>query len=62
MKPARCIPLLSIFISTSVHVSANYVPIIRRTYYIYATLVFWWGNLREGDHSEVCHPRCVLKD
>jgi len=38
--------LLSIFISTSVHVSGNCVPIIRETYCIYATLVFftlcWW--------------------
>jgi hypothetical protein len=33
--------LLSIFISTSVHVSGNYVPIIRRTYCIYATPVFF---------------------
>jgi hypothetical protein len=31
--------LLSIFISTSVRVSSNYVPIIRRTYCIYVTLV-----------------------
>ena len=41
MKPTRCTLLLSIFISTSVHVSGNYVPIIRRTYCIYATLVFF---------------------
>jgi hypothetical protein len=41
MKPTRCTPLLSIFISTSVHVSGNYVRIIRRTYCIYATLVFF---------------------
>jgi len=39
IKPNRCTLLLSIFISTSVHVSGNYVPIIRRTYCIYATLV-----------------------
>jgi len=32
MKPAMYTVLLSIFISTSVHVSGNYVPIIRRTY------------------------------
>jgi len=38
MKPTRCTLLLSIFISTSVHVSDNYVSIIRRTYCIYATL------------------------
>ena len=41
MKPTRCTLLLSIFISTSLHVSGNYVPIIRITYCIYATLVFF---------------------
>jgi len=41
MKPTRCTLLLSIFISTSLHVSGNYVPIIRKTYYIYATMVFF---------------------
>jgi len=41
MKPARCTLFLSIFISTILHVSGNYVPIIMRTYYIYATLVFF---------------------
>jgi len=41
MKPTRCTLILSIFISISVHVSGNYVPIIRRTYCIYATLVFF---------------------
>jgi len=41
MKQTRCTLLLSIFISTSLHVSDNYVPIIRRTYCIYATLVFF---------------------
>ena len=41
MKPTRCTLLLSIFISTSLHVLGNYVPIIRRTYCIYATLVFF---------------------
>ena len=39
MKPTRCTLLLSIFISTSLHVSGNYVPIIRRNYCIYGTLV-----------------------
>ena len=39
MKPTRCTLLLSIFISTSLHVSGNYVPIIRRTHCIYATLL-----------------------
>jgi len=41
MKPARCTLLLNIFISTSLHVSGKYVPIIRRTYCIYAQLVFF---------------------
>jgi len=41
MKPPRCTLLLSIVISTSLHVSGNYVPIIRRTYCIHATLVFF---------------------
>jgi len=41
IKPTRCTLLLSIYISTSLHVSCNYVPIIRRTYCIYATLVFF---------------------
>ena len=34
MKPTRCTLILSIFISTSIHVSGNYVSIIRRTYCI----------------------------
>jgi len=37
MKPARC----TLLISTSVHVSGTYVSIIRRSYCIYATLVFF---------------------
>ena len=41
MKPNRYTLILGIFISTSVHVSGKYVPIIRRTYYICATLVFF---------------------
>jgi len=41
MKPTRCTLLLSIFISTSLHVSGNYVPIIRRNYCICAALVFF---------------------
>jgi len=40
MKPSRC-TLLSVFISTSLHVSGNYIPIIMRTYCMYATLVFF---------------------
>ena len=41
MKPTRCTLLLSTFISNSLRVSGNWVPIIRRTYCIYATLVFF---------------------
>ena len=41
MKPNRCTLLLSIFISTSLHVSGNYVPIIRTAYCIYGTMVFF---------------------
>jgi len=41
MKPTGCKLLLSIFISNSLHVSGNYVPIIRRTYCIRAILVFF---------------------
>ena len=36
-----CTLFLSIFISTSLHVSVNYMPIIRRTYCVYALLVFF---------------------
>ena len=54
MKQNRCTLLLSIFISASLHVSGNYVPIIRRTYCIYATLVFFtvygWLSGRIGAH------------
>jgi len=53
MKPTRCTLLLSIFISTSLDVSGNCMPIIRRTYCIYATLVFftlygWLSGLLVG--------------
>jgi len=57
MKPARCTLLLSIFISNSLHVSGNYVPIVRTTYCIYATLVFFtvygWlsANQTEKDYT-----------
>jgi len=53
MKPTRCTLLLSIFISTSLHVSGNYMPIIRTAYRIYGTLVFfilygWLSGLLVG--------------
>jgi len=51
--------LLSVFISTSLHVSGNYVPIIRSTYCIYATLVYltlygWLSGLLQqtATHTE----------
>ena len=47
MKPTRCTLLLSVFISNSLHVSDNYVPIIRRTYCIYETLVFFTLQTRQ---------------
>ena len=40
-KPKKCTLILSIFISTSLHISGNYVSIIRRTYFIYATLILF---------------------
>jgi len=51
-KPTSCTLILSIFILNSVHVSGNYVQIIRRTYCIYATLVFiilygWLSGLQQ---------------
>ena len=53
-KPTRCTILLSIFISTSLHVSGNYVPIIRRTYCIYVTLVFFTV------YGWLSGPRCTI--
>jgi len=41
MKPTKCTLLFSIFITISLHISGNYVSIIRRTYCIYATLIFF---------------------
>jgi len=41
MKPTICTLLSNIFISVSLHVSGNCVLIIRRTYCIHATLVFF---------------------
>jgi len=47
MKAIRCTLLLRIFISTSLHVSDNYVPIISTAYCIYATLVFFILQTRQ---------------
>jgi len=56
MKPTMCTLLLNIFISTNLHVSGNYVPIVRRTYCICATLVFftlygWLSGLQTRQHT-----------
>jgi len=53
MKPTRCTLLLTIFISTSLRVLGNYVPILRRACRIYATLAFftlygWLSGLLDG--------------
>ena len=60
MKPTRCTLFLSTFISTSLHISGNYVTMIRRTYCIYATLVFfaaygWLSGLLVGMRPQ-SHP------
>jgi hypothetical protein len=54
MKPTRCTLLLSIFISTSLHVSGDYVPIIRRIYFICTTLIFF--TLYVAVWSAGCRP------
>jgi hypothetical protein len=40
INPTRCIILLSIFISLPYRFWGNHVPIIRKNYCIYTTLVF----------------------
>jgi len=44
MKPTRWTLLLTIFISTSLYVSGNYVPIIRKTYCIVIIIIFIYCN------------------
>ena len=67
MKPTTCTLLLNIFISTSVHVSGTYVPIISRTYCTYATLVFftvyvesfkYLGSILTNDGRCTCEIKC----
>ena len=66
MKPTRFTLLPSIFISTSLHVSGNYVHIIRRTYCIYATLVFftlygWLSDLHvSGNYVCIIRRTCCI--
>jgi len=63
MKPTRSTLLLSTFISTSLHVSGNYVPIIRRNYFIYVTLVFFtlygWSTLADTNRTSMTNTCCV---
>ena len=70
MKSTRCTLLLCIFISTCLHVSGNYVPIIRRTFCIYATLVYfvlygWLSGLQQARQPPIqsekyrCHTDTV---
>jgi len=63
MKPTRFTLLLSIFISTSLHVSGNYVPIIRRTHCIYATLVFFVLEQVDSfiNYTILCHKIVIFK-
>jgi len=70
MKPARFALPPGIFISTFLHVSDNYVSIIRRTYCNYATLVFftlyeWLSGLQTSQTPTLTYlltylltPRC----
>jgi len=55
MKPTRCTLLLSKFISTSLHVSGNYVSHHQENLLIYVTLVFFtlygWLNVLLADQS-----------
>jgi len=53
IKPTRCTLPYSICISTSVYVSGNYMPIIRRTYCIYATLVALWVSVWSADRTAI---------
>ena len=55
-----CTTLFSIFILNSAHVSGNYVPVIRRTYCICATLVFfslydWLSGLLQQTRQPLIH-------
>ena len=65
MKPTRCTLLLSIFISNSLHVSCNYMSIIRTTYSICATLVFVtlheWLSGRLVGCSAVRHDQPITR-
>ena len=61
-KSTRCTLHLSIFISNSLHLSGNYAPIIRRTYCIYAILLFfvlygWLFGLLVGTESRIPNSR-----
>jgi len=59
MKPTRCTLLLSIFIAVSLHVSGNYVTIIRRTYCIYTTVI--WEAVWSADQQTRQPPKQSVK-
>ena len=52
--PAKCTLFLSIFISNSLHVSGNYVSIIRRAYSIYATIFIYLFQLLYMFRATMC--------
>jgi len=56
MKPTIFTLLLSTFISTSVHVSGNYVSISRRTYCIYVALVFFTVAVAIWSADQIATP------
>ena len=63
MKPSRFTLLISIFISTSLHVSGDGVTIIKRTYCVYVTLVFftvygWLSGLQT--RQPATHTQCHI--
>ena len=62
MKPTRRTLLLSIYISTSLHVSCNYVTIIRRIFSTYVTQVFftlygWLSGWLAGTDQPTRQPK-----
>ena len=61
MKPSGCTLLLSIFISISVHVSGSYVPIIRGTYCMYATLVWLKNTIQIETYQTATHTGWKIK-
>jgi len=63
--PARCTQFLSTFISTSPHVSGDYVPITRTAYCIYAPMVFftlygWLPGLADQSPIQSAKYQCRI--